>query len=87
MRFKIWLIGLLLPCDWILVIHKKENDGHYGGVIHPKFDDDAAKHFRGILASCIEEKTDMRDIVLGASIDQCKRYEIDWRNFKEEVEK
>lgn len=77
-----WLLGNL---DFILVVHRDRGIGEHDGAVVCHTDVETEKLLQAIIASGIENKEEIKSIVLGGAKKYLSRYEIDARNFAREI--
>lgn len=77
-----WLLDNL---DFILVIHRDRNTGEHNGAVLYQVGQETEEHLQAIIASGIENREEIKSIVLGGAKMYLSRYEIDGRNFAQEI--
>lgn len=91
MRLKKWKVDLLAwflaksGLGYLFVLHEELGSDDHKGCVLWTGDDDA--HLGAILHSSLENCPDVRGIIFGAVLKYLKRYEVDCKNFLEELKK
>lgn len=85
-RFRL-IAWLLRHADFILVVDTPYTDGtHEGMVMETLSEDQGGKPaLIGVLASCMENRPAVNEVVSEATLRHLKRYEIDSRNFVQKL--
>lgn len=83
-RLVSWM-AVKLGLGYFLLFHKEvAPDDHRGCTI---WTEDDLAHLEAILHSSLENCPQVRTMVLGATLNYLKRYEVDCKNFLEELKK
>lgn len=70
---------------YLFLLHKEVGpDDHRGCTL---WTEDDLDHLEAILHSSLENCPQVRNMVLGATVNYLKRYEVDCKNFLEELKK
>ena len=85
-RFRL-IAWLLRHADFILVVDTPYSDGTHDGMVMEtlSYDQGGKPALIGVLASCMENRPIVTEVVSEAVIRHLKRYEIDQRNFVQKL--
>ena len=87
-RTRLRLIHYLLrKSDFLLVIDTPYVDETHGGLVTETVSaiPEGVEYLSGVLASCMEHRPRVTDVILGAAIEHLKRYEVDCKNFVQKL--